>query len=58
MSDDPNTNWLDTEECPKNDLGYLLTDLSEILCDENWNKLLVHNWDMECKPSSIWTPIL
>ena len=31
----PNTNWLDTEECPKNDLGYLLTDLSEILCDEN-----------------------
>ena len=46
---EPNTSWENKEECPSNDLGYLLTDLNEILCDENWNRLLFHNWEQECK---------
>jgi len=58
MTIDPNTDWQDSWECPKNDLGYLLTDLSEILCDEQWNRLLVHTWDMECKDNQKWNNIL
>lgn len=54
----PNSTWEAQETCPANDLWYLLNEVWDILCDENWNRLLAHNWEKECKTGQTWNDIL
>ena len=50
---DIKTIWTD-DDCPKNDLAYLLDNLMNILTDENWNRLLAHTWVMQCIETQHW----
>ena len=48
-----NTTW-EADDCAKNDLGYLLDHLSNILTDHLWNRLLAHTWVMQCVDDQVW----
>ena len=38
------TTWT-TRSAPQTDLWYLLTELSDILTEEEWKRIIFHNWE-------------
>lgn len=54
---DKNSVWTE-DDCWKNDLGYLLDHLSNILTDHDWNRLLVHTWVFQCVEDQVWYEVL